>query len=94
MTLDGGAHAIIQSIDVFFGNVHISSIDEYAALFAITQDFTTDLARFAAPGRFADSIKLERAMMDSLGGIVHCPTLDYQHFRSTTRGLEITALGG
>ncbi|KAJ1618442.1 hypothetical protein T492DRAFT_1092655, partial [Pavlovales sp. CCMP2436] len=26
---------------------------------------------------------VERAMMDSLGGIVHCPTLDYSHFRST-----------
>ncbi|KAJ1617200.1 hypothetical protein T492DRAFT_850270 [Pavlovales sp. CCMP2436] len=26
---------------------------------------------------------VERAMMDSLGGIVHCPTMDYQHFRST-----------
>ncbi|KAJ1636725.1 hypothetical protein T492DRAFT_1128317 [Pavlovales sp. CCMP2436] len=182
MTLDGGAHAIIQSIDVFFGSVHISSIDEYGALFAQTQDFTTDLdslcssgtvrgmvdflptavatvanikdayyarngATIAAGGNlmvalplmsvlgtlamkaiplilFQDLIKLEvkwatqnnwctfadapssttgctvsdiklhisqvrldgaveRAMMDSLGGIVHCPTLDYQHFRST-----------
>ncbi|KAJ1624836.1 hypothetical protein T492DRAFT_1044324, partial [Pavlovales sp. CCMP2436] len=26
---------------------------------------------------------VERTMMDSLGGIVHCPTLDYSHFRST-----------
>ncbi|KAJ1625121.1 hypothetical protein T492DRAFT_1123591 [Pavlovales sp. CCMP2436] len=182
MTLDGGAHAIIQSINVFFGSVHISSIDEYGALFALTQDFTTDLdslrssgtvrgvadflpggvatlanikdvyysrngATIAASGslmvalplmsvlgtlamkalplsQLQDSIKLEikwatqtnwgtfadaasaisgctvsdiklhisqvrldgaveRAMMDSLGGIVHCPTLDYSHFRST-----------
>ncbi|KAJ1637616.1 hypothetical protein T492DRAFT_834364 [Pavlovales sp. CCMP2436] len=26
---------------------------------------------------------VERAMMYSLGGVVHCPTLDYSHFRST-----------
>ncbi|KAJ1633664.1 hypothetical protein T492DRAFT_837379 [Pavlovales sp. CCMP2436] len=182
MTLDGGAHAIIQSINVFFGSVHISSIDEYSALFALTQDFTTDLdslrssgtvrgvanflpvavaisanikdayysrngATIAAGGslmvalplmsvlgtlamkdlpfsQLQDSIKLEikwatqtnwgtvvdaasglsgctasdiklhisqvrldgaveRAMLDSLGGIVHCPTLDYSHSRST-----------
>ncbi|KAJ1629941.1 hypothetical protein T492DRAFT_840403 [Pavlovales sp. CCMP2436] len=180
MTLDGGAHAIDQSINVFFGSVHISSIHEYGALFALTQDFTTDLdslrssgtvrgvaafspvavaanikdayysrngATIAAGGslmvalplmsvlgtlamkaillsQLQDSIKLEvkwatqtnwgtfadapsalsgctvsdiklhisqvcldgaveRAMMDSLGGIVHCPPLDYSHFRST-----------
>ncbi|KAJ1637246.1 hypothetical protein T492DRAFT_834613 [Pavlovales sp. CCMP2436] len=177
MTLDGGAHAIVQSINVFFESVHISSIDEYGCLFALTQDFTTDLdslrfsgtvrgvadfspaavattanikdayysrngAMIAAGGSLMvapplmpshypssnqDSIKLEvkwatqtnwgtfadapsalsgmhcqrhqashlhisqvrldggveRAMMDSLGGIVHCPTLDYSHFRST-----------
>ncbi|KAJ1637200.1 hypothetical protein T492DRAFT_834704 [Pavlovales sp. CCMP2436] len=182
MTLNGGAHAIVQSIDVFFGSVHISSIDEYGALFALTQDFTTDLDSLRSSGtvrgvadflptavatvanikdayyarngatssaggslivalplmsvlgtlamkaiplsQLQDSIKLEvkwatqnnwgtfvdaasstigctvsdiklhisqvrldgsveQAMMNSLGGIVHCPTLDYQHFRST-----------
>ncbi|KAJ1619602.1 hypothetical protein T492DRAFT_848431 [Pavlovales sp. CCMP2436] len=165
MTLDGGAHAIIQSINVFFGSVHISSIDEYDALFALTQDFTTVLDSLRSSGTDAyysrngatiaasaslmvalplmstsvlgtlamkaiplsqlqDSIKLEvkwatqtnwgtfadaasapsrctvsdiklhisqvrldgaveRAMMDSLGNVVHCPTLDYSHFRST-----------
>ncbi|KAJ1634727.1 hypothetical protein T492DRAFT_836614 [Pavlovales sp. CCMP2436] len=182
MTLDGGAHAIIQSINVFFGSVHISSIDEYGALFALTQNFTTDLDSLRSSGticgvanflpvavataanikdayysrngatiaagaslmiavplmsvlgtlamkaiplsQLQDSIKLEvkwapqtnwgtfedaasalsgctasdiklhisqvrldgaveRAMMDSLGGIIHCPTLDYSHFRST-----------
>ncbi|KAJ1633822.1 hypothetical protein T492DRAFT_837324 [Pavlovales sp. CCMP2436] len=35
MTLDGGAHAVIQSINVYFGSTHISSIDEYGALFAL-----------------------------------------------------------
>ncbi|KAJ1640857.1 hypothetical protein T492DRAFT_831848 [Pavlovales sp. CCMP2436] len=50
MTLDGGAHAIIQSIDVFFGSVNISSIDEYGALFAPTQDFTTDLDSLRSSG--------------------------------------------
>ncbi|KAJ1635628.1 hypothetical protein T492DRAFT_1131613 [Pavlovales sp. CCMP2436] len=182
MVLDGGAHACIQSINVFFGSVHISSIDEYGALFALAQDLTTDLDSLRSSGtvrgvadfrpaavatavnikdayyarngttiaaggslmvalplmsvlgtlamkaiplsQLQDSIKLEvkwavqtnwgifvdapsalsgctisdiklhisqvrldgaveRAMMDSLGGVVHCPTLDYSHFRST-----------
>ncbi|KAJ1641144.1 hypothetical protein T492DRAFT_923565 [Pavlovales sp. CCMP2436] len=50
MTLGGGAHACIQSINVFFGSVHISSIDEYGALFALTQDFTTDLDSLRSSG--------------------------------------------
>ncbi|KAJ1640490.1 hypothetical protein T492DRAFT_832015 [Pavlovales sp. CCMP2436] len=125
MTLDGGAHAIVQSINVFLGSVHISSIDKYGAIFALTQDFTTDLDSLRSSGTvrcvadfspvavaISANIKdayysrngatiaaatssftsarfvsmdgaVERAMMDSLSGIVHCPTLDYSHFRST-----------
>ncbi|KAJ1639110.1 hypothetical protein T492DRAFT_833139 [Pavlovales sp. CCMP2436] len=182
MILDGGAHACIQSINVHFGSVNISSIEEYGALFALTHDFTTDLdslrssgtvrgvadflpaavatatnikdayysragATIAAGGslmvalplmsvlgtlslkaiplsQLQDSIKIEikwavqtnwgtysdapsalsgcsvsdiklhisqvridgaveKVMIDSLNNIVHCPTLDYSHFRST-----------
>ncbi|KAJ1627118.1 hypothetical protein T492DRAFT_842609 [Pavlovales sp. CCMP2436] len=182
MVLEGGAHTCIQSLNVYFGSVNISSIDEYGALFALVTDFTTDLdslrssgtvrgvadflptavatpanikdsyysragATIAAGGslmvalpfmsvlgtlamkaiplsQLQDSIKIEvkwavqtnwgtyadapstltgctvsdielqisqvrldgqveKAMIDSLGGIVHCPTLDYSHFRST-----------
>ncbi|KAJ1621506.1 hypothetical protein T492DRAFT_847006 [Pavlovales sp. CCMP2436] len=50
MTLDGGAHACIQSLNVFFGSVQISSIDEYGALFALTQDYTTDLDSLRSSG--------------------------------------------
>ncbi|KAJ1635295.1 hypothetical protein T492DRAFT_836212 [Pavlovales sp. CCMP2436] len=50
MVLDGGAHACIQSINVFFGSVQISSIDEYGALFALTQDYTTDLDSLRSSG--------------------------------------------
>ncbi|KAJ1638263.1 hypothetical protein T492DRAFT_833900 [Pavlovales sp. CCMP2436] len=128
ITLDGGAHAVIQSINVYFGSTHISSIDEYGALFALTQDFTTDLdslrssgtvrgiadylpaavataanikdayyarngATIAAGGSLMVALPLmsvlvlsddiEKAMVESLGGIIQCPTFDYEHYRST-----------
>ncbi|KAJ1631014.1 hypothetical protein T492DRAFT_839549 [Pavlovales sp. CCMP2436] len=50
MTLDGGGHACIQSLSVFFGSVLISQIDEFGALFCLTQDFTTDLDSLRSGG--------------------------------------------
>ncbi|KAJ1639106.1 hypothetical protein T492DRAFT_833134 [Pavlovales sp. CCMP2436] len=50
MTLDGGAHAVIQSINVYFGSTHISSIDDFGALFAVIQDFSCDLDSLRSSG--------------------------------------------
>eukprot|EP00302_Diacronema_sp_CCMP2436_P030690 CAMPEP_0179957834 /NCGR_PEP_ID=MMETSP0983-20121128/27679_1 /TAXON_ID=483367 /ORGANISM="non described non described, Strain CCMP 2436" /LENGTH=113 /DNA_ID=CAMNT_0021869865 /DNA_START=18 /DNA_END=360 /DNA_ORIENTATION=- len=48
--LTGGGHACIQSLSVFFGSVLISQIDEFGALFCLTQDFTTDLDSLRSGG--------------------------------------------
>ncbi|KAJ1634781.1 hypothetical protein T492DRAFT_836562 [Pavlovales sp. CCMP2436] len=150
MTLDGGGHACLQSLSVFFGSVLISQTDEMGALFALTQDFTTNLDSLRSSGtvrgvadfnittltptganikdayysragatiapsgslivalpimnvldtlamkaiplsQLLDSIRLEvrldgaveKAMIDSLNRVVHCPTMDFMHFRTT-----------
>jgi hypothetical protein len=50
LTLDGGAHACIQSVDVYFGSTHISSIGGYNKLFQVVQSFTTDLDSLRSSG--------------------------------------------
>ncbi|KAJ1619131.1 hypothetical protein T492DRAFT_848798, partial [Pavlovales sp. CCMP2436] len=50
MTLNCGAQACIASLELYFGSQHLSSIQEYGALFSLVQDFTTDLNSLRSSG--------------------------------------------
>ncbi|KAJ1616601.1 hypothetical protein T492DRAFT_850710 [Pavlovales sp. CCMP2436] len=50
MTLNCGAQACIASLELYFGSQHLSSIQEYGALFSLVQDFTTDLDSLRSSG--------------------------------------------
>ncbi|KAJ1640656.1 hypothetical protein T492DRAFT_1131362 [Pavlovales sp. CCMP2436] len=42
MTLDGGAHSLVESLDLYFASNHVSNIGQYGCLFQTLQSFSSD----------------------------------------------------